>query len=127
MRIKMFRTLGIGLLAFLFVLSCKKEGEKEGDKEMAYEKVPGINVDYMDKTVSPKDDFFRYVNGSWLDATEIPADRARWGSFDELRQRTDEDALAILNEAINDPDLDAASDQAKAVYLYQTIMDVESR
>lgn len=123
----MFRTLGVGLLAFLFVLSCKKEGGKEDDKEMAYEEVPGINMDYMDKTVSPKDDFFRYVNGSWLDATEIPADRARWGSFDELRQRTDEDALAILNEAINDPDLDAASDQAKAVYLYQTIMDVESR
>jgi predicted metalloendopeptidase len=30
-----------------------------------------------------------------VDNTAIPADRTRWGSFDELRQRTDADALAI--------------------------------
>jgi predicted metalloendopeptidase len=41
----------------------------------------------MDKTVKPANDFFRYVNGTWLDNTEIPSDRTRWGSFDELRQR----------------------------------------
>ena len=45
-----------------------------------------------------KEDFFRYVNGAWLDSTEIPNDRTRWGSFDELRQRTDEDALALLGK-----------------------------
>jgi predicted metalloendopeptidase len=33
-----------------------------------------------------------------LDNTAIPADRTRWGSFDELRQRTDADALAILKD-----------------------------
>jgi predicted metalloendopeptidase len=53
----------------------------------------------MDKNVKPSNDFFRYVNGTWLDNTAIPADRTRWGSFDELRQRTDADALAILKEA----------------------------
>jgi predicted metalloendopeptidase len=51
----------------------------------------------MDKTVKPANDFFRYVNGTWLDNTEIPSDRTRWGSFDELRQR--QTALAILKEA----------------------------
>jgi predicted metalloendopeptidase len=40
----------------------------------------------MDKTVKPANDFFRYVNGTWLDNTEIPSDRTRWGSFDELRK-----------------------------------------
>ena len=123
MKIKTLRFLSIGLLTPLLVISCKEEKKQE----MAYEEVPGINLEYMDKTVSPADDFFRYVNGKWLDVTDIPADRARWGSFDELRQKTDEDALAILNEAINNPDLDPASDQAKAVYLYQTIMDIASR
>jgi predicted metalloendopeptidase len=57
-------------------------------------KETGINVNYMDKTVKPANDFFRYVNGTWLDNTEIPSDRTRWGSFDELRQKTDADALA---------------------------------
>ena len=32
----------------------------------------------MDKSVNPADDFNRYVNGTWLDKTEIPADRTRW-------------------------------------------------
>jgi hypothetical protein len=29
-------------------------------------KEPGINVNYMDKNVKPSNDFFRYVNGTWL-------------------------------------------------------------
>jgi len=63
----------------------------------------GINVSLMDKSVKPSDDFFRFVNGTWLDNTEIPADRTRWGSFDELRQKTDIDALRLLDEASKDP------------------------
>lgn len=113
-----------GLLIILTVISCKKEKESN---EVNEEAIPGVNLAYIDTTVTPANDFFRYVNGGWLDTTEIPADRPRWGSFDELRKKTDEDALAILNEALNDPDLAPGSDQAKAVHLYGTIMDVENR
>ena len=125
MKIQISKTSLAGMLILFALISCKKE--KETETEAVEDDVPGINLTYMDNTVSPADDFFRYVNGGWLDNAEIPADRARWGSFDELRQKTDEDALAILNEAMSDPGLDPKSDQAKAVYLYQTIMDVESR
>ena len=89
----------------------------------AQQKNPGINLDFMDKSVKPGDDFFRYVNGLWFDKTEIPSDRVRWGSFDELRQNTDKDALAILKEAVNNKKLDPKSDQAKAVKVYTTYMD----
>ena len=88
---------------------------------------PGINLGLMDKSVKPGDDFFRYVNGTWVDKTEIPADKTRWGSFDELRQNTDKDALAILKEAAANKNLDPKSDQAKAVNVYQTYMDTISR
>lgn len=91
------------------------------------QKKPGINLDLMDKSVKPGDDFFRFVNGSWYDKTEIPSDRVRWGSFDELRQNTDKDALAILKEAAANKKLDAKSDQAKAVNVYKTYMDTISR
>jgi putative endopeptidase len=90
-------------------------------------KNPGINLDLMDKNVKPGNDFFRFVNGTWYDKTEIPADKTRWGSFDELRQNTDKDALAILKEAAADKKLDPKSDQAKSVNLYQTYMDTISR
>ncbi len=88
---------------------------------------PGINLNYMDKSVKPGDDFFRYVNGTWFDKTEIPGDKTRWGSFDELRQNTDKDALAILKEAASNKNLDPKSDQAKAVNVYKTYMDTISR
>lgn len=88
---------------------------------------PGINTSYMDKTVKPSDDFFRYVNGKWLDETEIPSDKTRWGSFDELRESTNNDALAILKEAAANKQLKSNSDQGKAANLYKTIMDTLSR
>ena len=81
---------------------------------------PGINVELMDKTVKPGDDFFKYVNGKWVETTEIPSDRVRWGSFDELRQNTDRDALAILKEAGKNPKYKATTDQGKAINLFKT-------
>ncbi len=93
----------------------------------APDREPGINVDYMDRTVRPQDDFFRFVNGKWIDNTEIPADRTRWGSFDALRQKTDSDALAILNSAAKNPNYKSDTDQGKAVGLYKTILDTVAR
>ncbi len=88
---------------------------------------PGINISYMDKSSKASDDFFRYVNGAWLDKTEIPADRTRWGSFDELRQRTDHDALLILKEAASNHAYSATTDQGKAVIVFESVMDVAKR
>ena len=44
----------------------------------------GIDLATFDRTVEPGDDYFRYVNGAWLDKTAIPPDRTRWGAFDVL-------------------------------------------
>jgi len=116
-KLKMKNTIKYGfVVASLFALN----------QINAQQKNPGINLDLMDKSVKPGDDFFRYVNGSWFDKTEIPADRTRWGSFDELRQNTDKDALAILKDAASKK-LDSKSDQAKAVNVYKTYMDTISR
>lgn len=87
----------------------------------------GINLSYMDKKVKPQDDFFRYVNGTWVDETQIPSDKTRWGSFDELRENTNNDALAILKEAAANKSLKSTTDQGKAANLYKTIMDTVAR
>jgi len=87
----------------------------------------GINLAFMDTLVKPSDDFFRYVNGKWLDSIEIPADRTRWGSFDELRKNTDDDVKKILEKAINSNKYDVNSDQGKAINFYKTIMDTVTR
>jgi predicted metalloendopeptidase len=115
-----------GSFSFLFLsvalFSCKSSQEATAKKESV-----GINVGYMDKSTNPADDFNRYVNGTWLDKTEIPADRTRWGSFDELRKNTDDDVMSILKEAIKDKSIDPNSDQAKAINLYKTVLDTVSR
>src|SRR5690606_3274205 len=109
-------------VAMLSLVGCKKENKEKVDDESH-----GIVLEYMDPNVKPGDDFFRYVNGAWYDKAEIPADRTRWGSFDELRKNTDQDALAILKEAAADKSLDPKSDQAKAVAVFQTFLDTVSR
>jgi len=90
-------------------------------------KEPGINVSYMNTKISPGQDFFRFVNGTWLDKTEIPSDRTTWGSFNELIKKTDKDAMAILKEASTNPKYQSNTDQGKAVNLFSTVLDTVGR
>lgn len=112
-------------LASALVVSCKSENKEE--MADAVEKVPGINLAYMDTTVGPNQDFFRYVNGTWLKTTEIPDDMTRWGGFNELRRNTDKDVLSILSRAEKDSTIDFSTDQGKAVAMYMSIMDTVAR
>jgi len=123
--------LFIVLAVLVLTVSCKNEKQSE------VEKIPGIIVENMDNSIRPNDDFFKHVNGSWLDKTEIPDDRTSWGAFNELRKKTDSDVLTILNEAIAEDkfpklkdakgNLTLESDQKKAVNFYETIMDTVAR
>lgn len=118
-----------GSLGFLFlasILNSCKTGDKTVEVKKEQENI-GINTNYMDKSVDPADDFFRFVNGQWLDKTEIPEDRTRWGSFDELRKKTDEDVMIILKEALKDKSIDPKSDQGKALSLYKSVLDTVTR
>lgn len=90
-------------------------------------KEPGINVSNMKKEISPKDNFFQYVNGTWLDKTEIPSDRTTWGSFNELVKKTDKDAMEILKSASKNPKYKSNTDQGKAVNLFATVLDTAGR
>lgn len=90
-------------------------------------KEPGINVSYMNTKISPSQDFFQYVNGTWLSKTEIPSDRTSWGSFNELIKKTDKDAMSILKEASKNPKYKSNTDQGKAVNLFATILDTVGR
>lgn len=120
----------------LFFLAIISFGIVACRQEKSEEKVVGIALENMDNTVRPNDDFFRHVNGAWIDKTEIPDDQTSWGGFNQLRKKTDADVLEILNKAIkerNFPKVKDAqgneidSDQEKAVNYYESIMDTVSR
>ena len=109
-----------GLIAFA---SCKQESKETAEVE----KIPGIVLENMDTTVSPKEDFYNYVNGSWMKNTVIPEDRTRWGGFSVLRKSTDADVLQILADAKESGKYDASTDQAKALAIFDTKLDSAAR
>lgn len=83
----------------------------------------GIDVQFMNKDVKPQEDFFLYVNGQWLEQTQIPADKSRWGSFDELRDSADKQVLAII-QTLATKAADAGSDEQKIGDFYRSYMDI---
>jgi putative endopeptidase len=58
----------------------------------------GFDTNGKDLTVTPGDDFFRFANGGWMKATQIPADRTRWGSFEILAAKAEDDVKAIIED-----------------------------
>lgn len=85
----------------------------------------GIELANMDTSVRPQDDFFRYVNGTWLETTEIPADRTNAGVFLELRDKSREDIRAIIDDLSGSESLEAGSDEQKVADLYNSFMDTD--
>ena len=63
----------------------------------------GYNAASMDTGTKPGDDFFDYVNGSWLKRTPIPADRTFAGIDSILNDRIDSDVRAIVEDMARNP------------------------
>lgn len=83
-----------------------------------------VNFD-VDITIRPADDLFQYVNGRWLTANEIPADKARWGAFDQLRDEAEAAVRDIITELAEHPQA-PGSDRAKIADLYRSFMDTDA-
>src|SRR5688500_13351551 len=59
----------------------------------------GIAQDELDAGVRPQDDLFRHVNGKWIERTDIPSDKARYGSFLVLHEEAEQAVREIIEEA----------------------------
>jgi predicted metalloendopeptidase len=86
----------------------------------------GIQLDNFDRSVRPQDDFYRFVNGSWLAKTEIPADRSNYGTFTALADKAQEDLKAIIEASANAKNLEKGSDEQKVGDLYNAVLDTET-
>jgi endothelin-converting enzyme/putative endopeptidase len=82
----------------------------------------GVDTTAMDIGVKPGDDFYRYVNGRWMATFPMPADKARYGVFDALRDKSETDVRTLLDELVRTPPV-AGSVQQKVADLYGSWMD----
>ncbi|MGH3936333.1 MAG: M13 family metallopeptidase [Pseudonocardiaceae bacterium] len=69
-----------------------------------------------------QDDLFRFANGAWMRATEIPADRTRYGAFDALADQSEQHLRTIIEDSVARPGAAGSPDQQIGDF-YASFMD----
>jgi len=84
----------------------------------------GLDLAGADRRTAPGDDFFRYASGTWLDRTEIPADKPGYSLRLAMTDRT-EQRLHELMEAASGANKEhaPASLDGKVGAFYRAFMD----
>jgi putative endopeptidase len=82
----------------------------------------GVILANFDRNVRPEDDFYRFVNGTWLEKTQIPPDRSNYGTFQVLQDSIQRDLRAIIESAAADPGK-AGSERQLVGDLFASYMD----
>ena len=101
------------ILTVMCLSSCK-ETKKES----------GIDLSNLDTSVVPGNDFYRFACGGWMDSHPLKPEYARYGTFDELREKSQaqvKDLIDSLSHTQNEP----GSVAQKIGDLYSLAMDQE--
>lgn len=117
----------LGAAALLVLAACSQEqpaSQQVADEAPALKS--GINLEAMDTSVRPGDDFFSYVNGTWVEETEIPADKPSYGVGYMLYEEAQENVKAIIETSATG-DFAKGTDEQKVGDLYKSYMDMEAR
>jgi putative endopeptidase len=83
----------------------------------------GFDLAGMDTKTKPGDDFFRYANGTWIDQTQIPADKPAYSLRVIMTDVTDQRLRELLQSAGTKASADPSSLEEKAGAFYQSFMD----
>ena len=108
------KNLNIGILAFAGIIALNSCATKVSTPPPTPEtpqtpmvtktEIPenGLDLSTFDKSVRPQDDFYNFVNGTWMKTAVIPADKSTWGSFNKLAEDTDNNSMTILNSLLSE-------------------------
>lgn len=116
----------ISVLTLLCLLAPVVRAEESASPAAAPPPVSGIDLSAMDRSVRPQDDFYDFVNGTWLRETEMPADRSRLSTFSLLDDRAQEQIQAILEQAAQSQ-APLGSPRQKLGDLYRSVLDTSTR
>jgi predicted metalloendopeptidase len=122
---------GASLLALSLALAGCGDATKTDITAPAKAEVPqtaklgsfGIALENMDESVKPGDNFFEYVNGTWLKTTEVPSDRSRYGAFSILRDQSEARVKKIIESAATSDN--PSADEKRIGDFYNAFMDMD--
>ena len=107
------KKINITVLAFAGIIALNSCTAKNGAATNSATPIPptetvnenpekGLDLSTMDKSVRPQDDFYNFVNGTWMKTAVIPSDKSTWGSFNKLAEDTDNNSMTILNSLLSE-------------------------
>jgi putative endopeptidase len=82
----------------------------------------GVETQFVDPSIRPQDDLYRYLNGKWLDTFQIPADKAIYVSFTFVSDKTEEQLHGIV-DALSQSAAAGGADAQKLADLYASFMN----
>jgi hypothetical protein len=82
----------------------------------------GLYLGWMDRSVAPGADFFRFANGGWIKTHPIPPDRSYWG-VDTILEQENQTFIRDLVESLGKEDWPAGTSQRKVADFYLSGMD----
>lgn len=90
-------------------------------------KAPVLNaafdINNIDQSVKPAEDFYGYVNGTWMKNNPVPESESRWTSFNELYEKNTVKLRSILENAANDKSAKSGGNTQKIGDFYSSAVD----
>ncbi|MEO8149040.1 MAG: M13 family metallopeptidase [Bacteroidia bacterium] len=117
MRNKINAAVALTVISFTYCLTSCSTKKENGMK------TAGVDIANFDTTITPGQDFFQYVNGSWLKNNPVPATESRWGSFSEVKENNMKVLKEICESAASNKDAKKGSNEQKIGDIYATGMD----
>ncbi len=109
------RPFALSALAMAFAMSAGAQG--------TYRQTVPLDPVNLDRTANACVDFYQFANGGWIKNNPIPAAYSRWGSFDELGEKNQDNLTRILERAAADADAKQATASKMLGTYYQSCMD----
>jgi putative endopeptidase len=118
-----FVACGVGVLAMIGCVSAPAAPLQSG-----------VELKYVDHSVRPQDDLYRYLNGKWLDSFQLPADKGTYGSFTYVDDTTQEQLRGLVDDLVQaqapaqaraqtQAGANSGAEAQKITDLYQSFMD----
>ena len=120
--IRQLLVTGASALALTLSIPAAAQDEAEEDLPVMTYGTWGIDPTLLDPSVDAGDDFFAYANGKWVSENPIPAAYSRYGAFDALRQKSNDDVKVLIDELVSQQHAPGSAEQ-RIVDAYEAFYD----